>query len=86
MNKFLITLIVPTIGKEYNLYVPNNKKMGTIKKYILESLYELSENNFTGDINNTLFIDRDNGEVYENDILIKDSGIKNGDKIIIVKN
>jgi len=86
MDKFLITLIVPSIEKEYNLYIPNNKKMGTIKKYILESLYELSENNFDGNIENTLFIDRDNGKVYENDILLKDSGIKNGVKIVVIKN
>ena len=35
MNKFLITVIIPTIEKEYDVYIPNNKKMGTIKKYLL---------------------------------------------------
>jgi len=84
MNKFLITLIVPTIQMEYNLYIPNNKKLGTIKKYILESLYELSNNNFKGNLDNTLFIDKDSGRIYENNILVKDSGIKNGVKIIVI--
>lgn len=84
MNKYLITLIVPTIQMEFSLYIPNNKKIGTIKKYILESLYELSNNNFMGNLNNTLFIDRDTGKVYENNVLVKDSGIKNGVKIIVV--
>ena len=84
MNKFLITLIVPSIEKEYNIYIPNNKKMGTIKKYILESLYELSENNFKGNLENTLFIDRDSGRIFENNILVKDLGIKNGVKIIVI--
>ena len=84
MNKFLITLMVPTIQMEYSLYIPNNKKIGTIKKYILESLYELSGNNFSGNLNSTLFIDRDTGVIYENNILVKDSGIKNGVKIIVI--
>lgn len=84
MNKFLITVIVPTIQMEYNIYIPNNKKIGTIKKYILESLYELSNNSFKGNLENTLFIDRDTGKIYENNILVKDSGIKNGVKIIVV--
>ena len=84
MNKFLITLIVPTIQMEFSLYIPNNKKMGTIKKYVLESLYELSNNNFKGNLNDTLFIDRDSGKIYENNVLVKDSGIKNGEKIIVI--
>jgi len=84
MNKFLITLIVPTIQMEFSIYIPNNKKIGTIKKYILDSLYELSNNNFKGSLNDTLFIDRDTGKIYENNVLIKDSGIKNGVKIIVV--
>lgn len=84
MNKFLVTLIVPTIQMEFSIYIPNNKKVGTIKKYILESLYELSNNNFMGSLNDTLFIDRDTGRIYENNVIIKDSGIKNGVKIIVV--
>ena len=84
MNKFLITLIVPMLQMEYNLYIPNNKKLGTIKKYILESLYELSNNNFKGNLDDTLFIDRDTGIIYENNVLVKDSGIKNGEKIIVI--
>lgn len=84
MNKFLITFIVPTIQMEYNVYIPNNKKIGTIKKYILESLYELSNNSFKGNLENTLFIDKDSGRIYENNILVKDSGIKNGVKIIVI--
>ena len=84
MNKYLITLMVPTLQMQFNVYVPNNKKVGTVKKYILESLYELSNENFNGSLNDTLFIDRDTGKVYENNVLVKDSGIKNGVRIIVM--
>jgi len=84
MNKYLVTVIVPNIEFEYDLYIPNNKKIGTIKTLILESLSELSNNSFNKKINEVRMIDRDSGEEFENNVYVKDSGIKNGSKIIII--
>jgi len=84
MNKYLITVIVPIIECEYDIYIPNNKKIGTIKTLILESLIELSNNSFTKKIHEVRIIDRDTGNEFENDVYVKDSGIKNGSKIIII--
>ena len=42
MNKFLIMVIVPEIEMNYEIYIPNNKKVGTIKKYVYRSTVELS--------------------------------------------
>lgn len=84
MNKYLITVIVPTIELEYDIYIPNNKKIGTIKTLILESLSELSNNSFNKKINEARMIDRDSGNEFENNMYVKDSGIKNGSKIIII--
>ena len=44
MNKFLITIIVPEIEYECDLFIPNNKKVGTIKTSILESLKTITNN------------------------------------------
>lgn len=84
MNKYLITVIVPIIEFEYDIYIPNNKKIGTIKTLILESLGELSNNSFNKKINEVRMIDRDTGNEFENNMYVKDSGIKNGSKIIII--
>lgn len=84
MNKYLITVIVPIIEFEYDIYIPNNKKIGTIKTLILESLIELSNNSFNKKINEVRMIDRDTGNEFENNMYVKDSGIKNGSKIIII--
>lgn len=84
MNKYLITVIVPIIEFEYDIYIPNNKKIGTIKTLILESLSELSNNSFNKKINEVRMIDRDTGNEFENNMYVKDSGIKNGSKIIII--
>lgn len=37
MNKYLVTVIIPIVELEYDIYIPNNKKIGTIKKFVLES-------------------------------------------------
>lgn len=84
MNKYLITVIVPIIEFEYDIYIPNNKKIGTIKTLILESLSELSNNSFNRKIEEVRMIDRDTGNEFENNMYVKDSGIKNGSKIIII--
>ncbi len=84
MNKYLITIIVPTIELEYDVYIPNNKKIGTIKTLILKSLSELSNNSFNKKIDEVRIIDRDTGNEFENNMYVKDSEIKNGSKIIIM--
>ena len=84
MNKYLITVIVPVIEEEYDLYIPNNKKVGTIKTLILDTLKELSNNTFNKNINEVRLLDRETGSEFENNVYIKDSNIRNGSKIIII--
>ena len=83
-NKILISIVVPTVQMEFDVYIPNNKKIGTIKKYILNSIRELSDGYYNFDINKVLFIDKDNGLEFDNNIYVNDSQIKNGSKIVII--
>ena len=82
MNKLLISVEVPSIEQKFDLFIPINKKMGTIKEYIIKSIYELSGGLLIE--KNYLFFDIDTGVKYGNDVYVKDSGIKNGARIIIV--
>lgn len=84
MNKFLITILIPSIEMELNIYIPNNRKMYTIKKKLLSAVYELSEYTFLKSPEEVKFIDRESGIEYANDMYIKDIGIKNGSKIVII--
>lgn len=36
MNKYLVTVIVPMLGVDFDIQIPNNRKVGTIKKVILD--------------------------------------------------
>ena len=82
-NKILINVIVPSIEKSFNTYIPINKKVGTVKKYILKSIVELSEGYFS-ESDKVIFLDRDNSIELNDNIFIKDSSIMNGSKIVIL--
>ena len=45
-NKILIELSIPLIEKNYDLFIPINKKVGTVKKLIEEGLLELTDHNY----------------------------------------
>ena len=82
MNKLLITIEVPSIEQNYDLFIPINKKMGTIKKYVIKSIHELSDGILED--KTYLFLDVDTGTEYSNNVYVKDSGIKNGARIMMV--
>lgn len=82
MNKLLVSIEIPSIEQNYDLFIPVNKKVGTIKKFVIESIYELSEGMLKQ--KDYLFIDIDTGVKYENDIYVRDSGIKNGARIMVI--
>ena len=81
MNKILIIIFVPSIEMEYEVYIPINKKIGTIKNIIYKSINELSEGQLI-DQNLELF-DNDTGDVLPNNIYVKESRLKNGTKLVL---
>lgn len=83
-NKYLVTVIVPVIEFELDVYIPNNKKVGTIKKYIIASLKELSNNSYNKEIDDVRIIERDTFKELDNNLYVKDAGIQNGSKLIII--
>ena len=81
-NKINVDLIVPSIGKKYNLFIPTNKTVGEII-YILN--YSLNE--FTGCFpqNNKLCIyDIMENIIYENNMEIINTKIKNGSILALI--
>lgn len=83
-NKFLITVIIPTAEMEFDVYVPNCRKIGTIKKFILNAISDLTDKLYDRPFESVRFIDRNTAVEYDNNMLLKDTEIKNGTKIIII--
>ncbi len=83
MNKILVLVYIPEIEQEYDVYIPINKKIGTIKKYLISSVEEFNDGNVSN-IENFKIYDKDNSKIYDNNIYVRDSGIKNGTKLILM--
>ena len=82
-NKVLVSLNVPVLEKKYDVYFPVNRKVCNVIKMLKTSLYELSKGSFKTDYNYVLY-NKDNGKVYDMNVLIRDTDIRNGSEIIML--
>lgn len=82
-NKILICLYIPLIEKSYDLFIPINKKIGTVKRLIEEGLVELTDNSYIIK-ENTNFYSKDTGDIYDVNLTVRDTDLKNGSKIILI--
>jgi len=81
-NKVLVELYIVEADKYYNVFIPINEYLGKIVDFIVDSAFELSD--ITPSKSEYYLIDPDNGVVYDNAKLIRDTNIKNAKKIFLV--
>lgn len=84
-NKILIKLVIPEIGKEYDMFVPINRKVGNII-ILLNKLFSDEINNVIPLNNFTELYDGDSGERLEIDTILKNTTIRNNSKLILLSN
>lgn len=82
-NKILIELEIPLIEAKYDLFIPINKKLGTIKKLIEEALVELSNSAYVIK-DDTNFYSKETGMLYDINKTVRDTDLKNGSRIILI--
>ena len=82
-NKILVELSIPSIEKTYDLYIPINKKIGTVKGLIEQSLVELTDRAY--EIReDTNFFSKETGEIYNVNSTVVDTDLENGSRIILM--
>ena len=82
-NKVLVELIVPELEESYDIYIPVDKKVGSVVKLLNKAIFELSDGNYN--VGEKSFIyNRDNGIRYDINQIIKETDIRNGTKIILI--
>ncbi len=81
-NKILIVVYVPLIEKEFDIYIPIVKKIGTIKNLIIKVVEESSDGTFVNDGCKSLY-DKLTGEKIDDNMFVKNSDIKNGTKLVL---
>lgn len=82
-NKILIELEIPLIEKSYDLFIPINKKVGTVKRLIEEGLDELTEHSYIIKPESNLY-SKETGEIYDVNKTVRDTNLKNGSRIILI--
>lgn len=82
-NKILVTINVPLLSKSYDIFIPINKKIGTIRKYCIDVINELSDNSLV-DTDKLNLYDKDGCIVYDLNVYVKGSGIVNGTEFILI--
>ena len=82
-NKILIELEIPIIEKKYDLFIPINKKVGTIKKLLEDALVELSDNAYKPNQATNLY-SKENGTIYDVNKTVRDTDLRNGSRIILI--
>jgi len=82
-NKVLVSVNVPILEKKYDIYFPVNRKISNVIKMIKISLFELSQGIFDPNGNYVLY-NKENGEPYDMNILVRESNIRNGSNVILL--
>lgn len=82
-NKVLITVYVPCIDEEYELYIPTNESIKKVLDLIVKSIYDLSDSNLNINIPHFL-IDPTTLVKYTQNSIIRDTNIINSKKIVLI--
>lgn len=80
-NKILVTVVVPMIEEEYDIYIPVSKKIKVTTKLLVKTINELSEGHFPLKDNNVLIC---NNLILGNNLTVKECNIKNGDYLVLI--
>lgn len=82
-NKILLEVYIPSIEKEYDIFVPVNKKIGTIKKMIEKGISDLTDEVYNISDDSNLY-SKDTGNMYDVNVKLIDTDLKNGSRIILI--
>ncbi len=76
-NKILINMYILSLGKNFELFIPVNEKVGNIIK-LLKSVF-IDSINLSA---NSILMNADTGSCYKNNDLIRNTDIKNNSRLI----
>lgn len=82
-NKILIELEIPLLEKKFDLFIPINKKIGTVKRLIEESLKDLTDTDYETKEDTNLY-SKDTGDIYDVNKNVRDTDLKNGSRVILL--
>ena len=82
-NKLLVELIVPRLEEKFEVFIPINKRIYQVVRLIEKALNEIT-NGYYPINNDSVIIDGESGNVYDMNIIVKETKMINGSKIILL--
>ena len=82
-NKVLIKLIMPEFDLSYDLFIPVNEVIWKLKRLIIKSIQDLS-GICLNNIDESIFINKANSRIYNNNEIIINTDIRNGTELILM--
>lgn len=81
-NKVNIELIVPSVGKKYNLFIPVNKTIGEVIVILNKTINEMTGYFPTND--GLVLLNVMEGKIYDYELEMINTGIKNGTILALI--
>ena len=83
MNKVLVKVYMPSMNKQYNVWLPLNKKIYNITLLLMKGANELDELDFDKKDMPSLY-NKLTGTHYNVNLKLKDTDIRNGAELILI--
>ena len=77
-----IIIETPIIDKKYELLVPIDRRIHELINLLRKNIPELSENYYKE--NNPNLYNKSTGEIYDMNLIIKNSNIKTGTRLVLI--
>ena len=83
MNKVLVKVFIPMLEKEYDLWIPINKRIYNVMILIVKGINEFSDGYYIPDKMPVLY-DKATAKPYDINLKVKESTIRNGTELILI--
>ena len=80
MNKILVSVVIPILEKEYEIFIPKNRRVSNVIKMIIKGV---SDENYMPKYFPKLY-NKETGKIYGYDQIIQDTDIENATKLILI--
>ena len=81
-NQILVECFVPSVNQSYDIKIPMEKKVHEVIELLSKSICELSGGLFIAE--ESLLCDRNSGRVYDINLSVKEHGLTNGSKLMLL--
>lgn len=83
MNKVIVRVFVPSLEKEYNIWIPLNKKIYSVVNLIAKGISEMTDGVYNPKKLPILY-NRETGINYNLNDVVKDTDIVNGSELVFM--